>query len=288
MRDRRGDGLAVESRARVCIVTGASSGIGRATALAFARRGDAVVAVARREDRLRELVAALVPTSPASFHLAGDLGVRAFAERVVEETAARCGRIDVLVNNAAVPLHRLALRVSADEAEAAFRANFFSCLWTTSAAIPIMLRQGGGAIVNVSSVAAQIVPPREGVYAASKAAMNAFTEGLWYDLAGSGIHAALIHPGPIDTEIWEKRQEQSGYAGRRHPPEDVARAVIEAVEKRRYEITVPRHSVAFGIARMLRLLAPSLLRAGLRRMDPVPPEALSEARAASFHREKTP
>ena len=279
----------MELRDRVCVVTGASSGIGRATALALARRGATVVAVARREERLRELVAALAAVAPASFHLAGDLGVREFAEGIVEATVARCGRLDVLVNNAAVPLHKLAFRVSAEEAEAALRVNFLSCLWTTTAAIPIMLRQGGGAIVNVSSVAAQIVPPREGVYAASKAAMNAFTEGLWYDLAGSGIHGALVHPGPIDTEIWGKRQEQSGYAGRKYPPEDVAEAVVEAIEKRRFEISVPRRSLAFAVGRLLRVVAPSLLRAGVRRIDPVPPEALAEARAAaSLRPEKTP
>jgi short-subunit dehydrogenase len=275
----------VEPSGRVCVVTGASSGIGRATALALARRGDRVVAVARREERLRELVAALAPAAPGSFHLAGDLGERAFAERVVREAAARCGRLDVLVNNAAVPLHRLAPHVTADEAEAALRTNFLSCLWTTTAALPIMLRQGGGSIVNVSSVAAQLVPPREGVYAASKAAMSAFTEGLWYDLAGSGIHAALIHAGPIDTEIWEKRQEQSGYAGRRHPPERVAEAVLEAIDRRRFEITVPRRNLALLVARLLRVAAPALLRASMRRMDPVPPGAFATARDVSFHRE---
>ncbi len=98
------------------------------------------------------------------------------------------------------------------------RVNFLSCVWTTFAAIPPMLRQGGGVIVNVSSFAAKVAPPREGLYAASKAAMNAFSEGLWNDLAGSNIHVALINPGPIDTEIWLKEDEPPAYNGPKYPP----------------------------------------------------------------------
>src|SRR5690606_7261929 len=110
------------------------------------------------------------------------------------------------------------------------------------AAIPYMLARDGGTIVNVSSFAAKVAPPREALYAASKAALNAFSEGLWSDLAGSGIHVALVNPGPIDTEIWEKEDEPPAYDGKKHPPEIVADAIFEAIEKRLYEVTVPRRS----------------------------------------------
>ena len=138
---------------RVVLVTGASSGIGRVTALAFARRGATVMATARREALLQQLVA---ECPPGASYLAGDLGERAFAERVVDETVARHGRIDVLVNNAAVSKHKQIYHCSADEAEMVMRVNFLSCVWTTFAAIPHMLRQGGGTIVNVSSFAAKV------------------------------------------------------------------------------------------------------------------------------------
>ena len=101
-----------EKSESVAIVTGASSGIGWATALAFARRGTSVVAVARREDRLRALVDEIRGAAPRSFYLAGDLGERAFAERIVDESAARLGRVDVLVNNAAVPMRKLLYRTT--------------------------------------------------------------------------------------------------------------------------------------------------------------------------------
>jgi len=188
---------------------------------------------------------------------------------VVAETVSRHGRLDVLVNNAAMPKHKPIHETGIDEVEEVLRVNFLACVRLTLAALPHMRRAGQGAIVNVSSFAARVVPPRESIYAASKAALSAFTEGLWSDLAGTGLHAGLVVPGAIDTEIWEKRDEQTGYSGRLHPPGVVTEAILEVIEKRRFEITAPRRSPALATARLLRLLAPGVLRRALRRMDPV-------------------
>jgi len=272
----------MEWRGKVVVVTGASSGIGRVTAAAFARRGAIVLAVARREALLEELVAECRRHSAGSDYLAGDLAERAFAERVVEEAVARHGRLDVLVNNAAISKHKQIYHMSAEEAEQVMRVNFLSCVWTTLAAIPHMLRQGGGTIVNVSSFAAKVAPPREAMYAASKAAMNAFSEGLWNDLAGSNIHVAVINPGPIDTEIWLKEDEPVAYQGKKYPPEMVTDAIMEAIDKRRFELTVPRRNPMLVTARLLRLLFPTLLRFGMARTDPVPPEVVERARARAL------
>ena len=222
-------------------------------------------------ERLEALVEQCRAHAPASEFLAGDLGERSFAERVVAETVSRHGRLDVLVNNAAIPKHKPIHQTSAEEVEEVLRVNFLACVWLTLAALPPMHEARGGAIVNVSSVAADVVPPRESIYAASKAALRAFTEGLWSDLAGSPIHVGLVTPGAIDTEIWEKRDQQTGYRGRRHPPSAVSEAILEVIERRRYAITVPRRSASLGTARLLRLVAPGILRGALRRMDPVPP-----------------
>jgi len=260
------------------VVTGASSGIGRVTAQAFAERGAVVMAVARREGLLQELAQACRLHSPDSGYLAGDLGERAFAERVIEEAVARHGRLDVLVNNAAISKHKQIYHTSVEEVERVLAVNFLSCVWTSFAAIPVMLRQGSGSLVNVSSFAAVVAPPREAVYAASKAAMSAFTEGLWNDLEGSNIHAALIVPGAIDTEIWEKEDEPVAFAGKKAPPQLVTRAIFEAIEKRRYEIIVPKRKLDLLAARLLRFALPGLLRFGMRRMDPVPPVVVERAR----------
>jgi len=255
---------------RIVLVTGASSGIGRATAHAWAHRGATVVVVARREALLESLVAECRATAPASFHLAGDLGDRTFAERVVTMTIERCGRLDVLVNNAALSKHKHALAVSAAEVEEVMRVNFLSAVWTTLAALPHFVARRAGSVVNVSSFAAKVTPAREGTYAASKAAMNAFSEGLWHDLAGSGVHVAIVNPGPIDTEIWDKTDEPTAYRGRKYPATLVADAIVDAVERRRFEVTVPARHPMLVTARATRLLAPGLYRAGMARMDPVP------------------
>lgn len=264
---------------KVVIVTGASSGIGHVNARAFARRGAIVVGVARRGDLLERLIAECRSTSPRSIYLQGDLGERAFAEHVIDETVRRFGQLDVLVNNAAISKHKQIFHMSADEAEHVMRVNFLSCVWTTLAAIPYMLIGGGGTIVNVSSFAAKVSPPREAMYAASKAALNAFSEGLWNDLEGSNIHVALINPGPIDTEIWQKEDEPAAYDGKKYPPEIVSDAIFEAIEKRIYEMTAPKRSAQLVAARVLRLLLPSVLRKGMARMEPVPREVIDRARA---------
>jgi short-subunit dehydrogenase len=276
----------VDFRDRIVVVTGASSGIGWVTARDFAKRGAVVVTVARREENLRRLVELCREHSPRSEYLAGDLGGRAFAERVIDETAARHGRIDVLVNNAAIPKHKHLYHTSVEEAQRVMEVNFFSCVWTTFAAIPYMLREGGGAIVNVSSIAARIVPPREALYGASKAALSAFTEGLWNDLQGSNIHAALIVPGAIDTEIWQKEDEPVAYQGRKAPPERVSRAIFEAIETGRKEIVVPKRKLDLAVARLLRFAFPGLLRRGMRRLDPVPGELLERARQRALRGER--
>jgi short-subunit dehydrogenase len=263
----------------VVLVTGASSGIGYETALAFAARGARVVGVARREDRLRELVAACNRTAPLASFLAGDLADPAFAERIVRDTVERHGRIDVLVNNAGMPKHKQIYDLSPQEAEHVLRVNFLSAVWTTLAAIPPMLAQREGVIVNVSSFAALVCPPRETIYAASKAALNAWSAGLWNDLAGSGVHVGLVNPGAIETEIWGKLDEPPAFAGRKHPPSLVVDAIFECVEKRRHERTVPRRSLSLFGARLLRRLAPGLLRRGMARFEPVPAEVIENARA---------
>jgi short-subunit dehydrogenase len=267
---------------KVVVVTGASSGIGRTTARLLAKRGAVVVAVARRETLLRELVEECRVDSPSCSYLAGDLGRREFAERIISDTITRHGGLDVLINNAAVPLHRELYRTSVERAEETMRINFFSCLWTTFAAIPHMLTQGGGHIVNVSSFASKVVPTHESIYAASKCAMNGLSEGLWNDLAGSGIFVSLIHPGPIETEIWQKLDQPGAYSGKLYPAKEVAEAILDAVVKKRHEVVVPRRNPALVTARLLRFFLPSLLRMGVARNDPISPESVEQARERSL------
>lgn len=262
----------------VVIVTGASSGIGRATALALACRGAIPVVVARREALLQQLVEECRAHSPRASYIAADLGIREQAENVVHETVKRYGRVDILINNAAVPMHKLIYRISAEEAEDVMRINFFSCLWTTFATLPYMLKQGGGTIVNVSSFVTKVIPTHETIYAASKYAMNGFTKGLWTDLEGSNIHCVLLHPGAIATEIWEKLEEPEAYNGKKHSPEVVADDIIDAIIHKRFEVVSPRSDFKLKLARVMSALIPSVVRKGVQNMDPIKPEHLQWAR----------
>lgn len=256
-------------RGKVAIVTGASSGIGLETARILAHKGAVVVAVARREERLAALLEDLKLTSPESIYLCGDISDKAFAGTLVQQVVERCGRIDILINNAGIPMHRMIYKISVDEAEGVMRTNFLSCLWTSLAAIEHMLRDGGGVIVNVSSFGSKVPPTHESVYVASKCAMNGFTRGLWGDLQGSGIHAMLVHPGPIATEIWSKLDEPGAYNGPVYPADLVARQLLAAMERREFEVVLPRWNFKLWVARCLYAIAPSIVRAGVARMDPV-------------------
>ncbi|MEZ5502373.1 MAG: SDR family NAD(P)-dependent oxidoreductase [Halioglobus sp.] len=273
----------MDIRGKVAVVTGASSGIGRVTALSLARAGATVVATARRESLLAQVSAACREHTPDSCHITGDIGDKTFAESLVAQVVDRFARIDILVNNAAVPMHRPLYEISAEEAEAVMRVNFLSCLWTSFAAIPHMLLQGEeggerGVLVNVSSFAATVVPTHETIYAASKGAMNGFSRGLWNDLSGSGIHCALVIPGPIDTGIWDLFEDENAYSGKKYPAQLVADEILASIRERRFEVTVPRRNPQLVTARVLATLIPSLIRKGVARMNPVAPRLVAAAR----------
>jgi short-subunit dehydrogenase len=265
----------MEYRERVVIVTGASSGIGREVAIDFARRGAAVVLAARRADRLAEVTADCEAAGGNAVGVTGDVAADGFVESLVARALERFGRLDVVVNNAGVSKHKQFFDVTAEDVEYTLRVNLIAPARLIVAALPAMLRQGEGWLVNVSSMAGKLPPPREAVYAASKFGLTGLTEGLWLDLAGSNVHATVVHVGPIDTEIWEKTDEPTAYRGRKLPPAAVSCAIFRAIERRLPEVWVP------GIMRLpwwFRLVAPGLFRFGAGRFDPIPADVIAAAR----------
>jgi len=260
-------------RGRTVVVTGASSGIGRQTALDLAARGASLVLAARRGERLREVADAC--RTPVEV-VPGDVGAEGFVEELAARALDRFGRIDVVVNNAGVPKHKQIFDVTAEDVESTLRVNLVAPARLIVAVLPAMLRRGEGWVVNVSSVAGKLPPPREAIYAASKFGLTGLTEGLWLDLAGSNVHASVIHVGPVDTEIWEKTDEPAAYAGRRLPASAVSAAIVRAVERRLPEVWVPRRLM---LAWWFRVALPRVFRAGAARFDPVPASAIAAARA---------
>jgi NAD(P)-dependent dehydrogenase (short-subunit alcohol dehydrogenase family) len=249
---------------RVAIVTGASSGIGRAVALDLAGRGATVVVAARRADMLEDVAATCRKVSPNSEAVVTDVGERSAVEKLVAGTLERHGKIDLLINNAGIPLRIHAIRLTPDDVERAMRINYLGAAWATLAALPGMLERKDGHIVNVSSVAGRVGSPRESAYTAAKFAMTGFSEVLAADLAGTGVHVHVVYPGPIETEIWDKVEEPAAFHGKFFPPQIVADAVRSCIERGHFERWAPRR---LGFVPLVRALAPGQFIKGLARYD---------------------
>jgi hypothetical protein len=248
----------------VAIVTGASSGIGEATALALARGGARVVGVARREEQLQRVVDECRTHAPDSVASPGDVSDRATCERIIADATERFGRVDILVNNAGVSMRRHVAEQTIDEVERVMRINYLGTVYLTLSVLPQMVERDEGCIVNVTSVAGYVPNPRESAYAASKAAISMFTHTAAVDLADSGVHVGVVSPGPIATEIWDKDEEEAAYEGKLYPPSVVADAIIDVIEHEKVHLTAPRH---YGLVGALYPLLQRPMRRGLVRFQ---------------------
>ena len=225
---------------KVAIVTGASSGIGRATALALAREGVGVAVAARREERLRQVAGEIEAAGGQALGVVTDVARREDVERLVAATVERFGRLDIMVNNAGFGHYATVEEADEGEARRLFDVNFFGTLYGVQAALAVMRRQGSGHIVNVASVVGRRGFPFHGLYAASKFAVIGLTEALRGELAGSAIRATAILPSSTRTEFFEAAPRPEGYpAGPMGPvqsPEKVARAIVGCLKRPRGEV----------------------------------------------------
>ena len=194
--------MGVELQGKRVLVTGASSGIGAGLAVAFARAGATVGICARREDRLRDVLARCAEYSPQSRLWVTDLSRPEDVDRLARDAVAELGGVDVLVNNAGIPKRRHVTALDIDTVEAVAAINYLSPVRLTLALLPQMLERGEGRIVNVSSVAATLSSPGEAAYSASKAALSVFSEGMAVDLWDRGIKVLVVYPGVVDTELF--------------------------------------------------------------------------------------
>jgi short-subunit dehydrogenase len=225
---------------RTVLVTGASSGIGAAVARALAGRGDAVALVARRADRLDAVLADCQATSPSSARWAADLADPEAAANLALEIWDHYGGLDVIVNNAAVPMRRKASRLTLAEVERTMRINYLSPVAITLAVLPRMLERRSGTIVNVSSLGGRLGIAAEAAYSGSKFALAGWSESLAVDLDRTGVSVKLILPGAIDTEIWDQPDNDAPlYDGPKEPPEEVAAAMVDAIDSEKFEHYLP-------------------------------------------------
>jgi short-subunit dehydrogenase len=201
----------------VVFITGASSGIGYETALAFAREGYNVIATARRVDRLAALETAVqqLPTAHgAIFSVACDVRDRADMERAVARGLERFGRIDVLVANAGVGQRGALVDSPWDDLETLLRTNIDGVLHSIRAVVPVMRRGGGGHIVTVSSVIYNMTAPYAVSYSASKSFVSSLAKSLRYELEPDHITVSDMVIGRTATEFAEKRLGAAGYSGK--------------------------------------------------------------------------
>ena len=222
------------------LITGASGGIGAALAEGFAARGATIGICARRADRLAEVLERLQKVAPESRSWTIDLndldGIAAFAAQADNEL----GIIDVLVNNAGIPKRRHVTRLTPEESEAVMRINYFSPVRLTLALLPGLIERSGQ-IVNISSVAARLGPPIESCYAASKAALTAFSESMAIDLRDTGVGVHIVNPGVLDTELFHLPDNEPGFHSTdiMVPADSIVEPVIAMMENDTIEAYVP-------------------------------------------------
>jgi NADP-dependent 3-hydroxy acid dehydrogenase YdfG len=193
--------MQVDLAGKVVAVTGASSGIGEATAVVCARAGAAVSLAARRTDRIEALAQRIAADGRHALAITADVGEEQQANAFVQRTHAELGRLDVLVNNAGVMLLGPIENAPTEEWRRMIQANVFGVLYCTHAALPLMRAQGSGHIVNVSSVAGRVARLGSGVYNLTKWGVGAFSESLRQEAVPLGVRVTLIEPGAVATEL---------------------------------------------------------------------------------------
>ncbi len=233
----------------VAIVTGASSGIGAATARLLAERGARVVLAARRMERIEALAAEL----PGAVAVRTDVTDPAQIGRMVTRCLELHGRVDILVNNAGQGLHVPLTELRADDLRAVFELNVVAPLTAMQAVLPAMRAQGGGTMVNVSSATSLRLFPGLGGYSATKAALNLLSQVGRIEFANSGVTVSVVYPSVTATEFHQSLRAGSfaGGGARRlpaDPPELVAAAIAFAIETGEAHVMVgpPPRSIVPG------------------------------------------
>jgi NADP-dependent 3-hydroxy acid dehydrogenase YdfG len=225
---------------RVCVVTGASSGIGEATALRLAKAGASVALAARRSERLDDLVQRIEGDGGSAVAVPTDVADEDQARALIDRTKSELGRLDVLVNNAGVMLVGPVEGADTTDWRRMVDINVMGLLYCTHAALPVMREQGSGHIVNISSVAGRTAIAGAAVYNATKWGVCGFSEALRQEALHSGVRVTLVEPGVVSTELPDhithegaKQIVEQMHAEMKAPltPEDIAESIHYAVSQ---------------------------------------------------------
>lgn len=230
-------------RGKNVVITGASSGIGKATAIEMAKRGANVVLGARRGDLLEQVAAACRAHGVTATPVVADVTIAADCARLT------AGEVHVLINNAGFAIFDTIAHAKPDELRAMMETNYFGAVSCTQAVLPQMLARRSGAIVNVASITGIMGFARMGGYCATKFAMVGLTEALRDEVLGRGVRVALVCPGTTDTEFFVKAERGKMPAASRLMlavrPERVARVICDAAEDGGYRRIIPAFAAMY-------------------------------------------
>ena len=248
---------------QVVVLTGASSGIGRETAVELGRRGATVVLAARSEEELRAAADEVTAAGGRPLVVPTDVSDFARVEHLAQAAISHFGRIDTWVNNAAVSLYGTVEDAPVEEMERVIRSNLLGAVYGMKVAAPFLKRQGGGTIVNVSSVLGRLSVPLQAAYCASKHGMIGFADALRLELArdNSGVSVCTVLPSSVDTPFFQHaRAYLGGKAPQPLPPaydvQSVADAIVTLCERPQRDVIVGGAGRLFVL---LHAVAPSLL-----------------------------
>jgi NAD(P)-dependent dehydrogenase (short-subunit alcohol dehydrogenase family) len=238
-------------KGKVAVVTGASSGIGEATARELASRGASVVLASRAVEKLEALQRGISNSGGMALAVETDVSDRGSVEAMIGRAVGEFGRIDVLVNNAGLGLSGKIPEVRAEDVRHVFEVNVIGPLNCMQSALPRMGR--GGRIINVSSVVGKRAIPEVGAYCASKSALNALSDALRVEIADRGVTVTSVYPGTTRTSFRENsrrtKDEKRGWRPKGVTPEKVAKRIADAAEKgpRDVYVTLPDRLFVAGI-----------------------------------------
>ena len=229
----------MELKDKTAVITGASSGIGRAAAIEFARRGAHVVIAARRADKLASVVEECKRFNVRAAAVAADVTKPEDCGRLISEA----GQVDILVNNAGFAVFDPVESANPADVEGMIRTNYLGAVHCVQAVLPQMLNRRSGTIVNVASIVGLMGYSRMSAYCASKFALVGFTEAIRDELMPRGVRVALVCPGTTETEFFVKADRHKMPGGSKLMPsvsaERVARMVADAAESAPYRRTMP-------------------------------------------------
>jgi len=231
----------VDFKNKVVLITGASSGIGKQTAIEFAKLGSNIILVARRKNKLEQVENELKQFNVNTLVCACDVSKKDQVEELSKSVLQKFDSIDILVNNAGFAIYGSVSDLSIDEIESQMETNYFGMIYCVKNFLPLMLKKKSGHIVNVASVAASFGLPGIASYCASKFAMLGFSEGLKHELSGTGVGITVVSPIMVKTNFFDHPsfEKMPKYSPTSLNSKTVAKVIVKSANSSRLEIITP-------------------------------------------------